>query len=280
MPTVPIRNLIKRLLPPKAVHAIQQWLLRRHVAGYRSRVVRHRYGAHEFSVWIGDNLAEGWYDHDWEEPAEITMLEQWSLKPGALAFDLGAHQGVLAMMLAAECRPGGKVLSVEGSLHNVLAARRNAGLNHVDCITTMHAVVGGTHGGELRFSSTLDGQVQHDGTGDLVPCVSIDGLAREHGHPALVFLDVEGYECQALAGARDVLMAGSDFFVEVHVGVGLEENGTIAELLGFFDEGRYALQLAAGEGCSFSPWQRGQPVPDRKFFLLARYVNRASGANA
>ena len=268
-----LRNLIKKWLPSGMVHAIQQWLLSRSVAEFKSHIARHRYGIHELSVCIGDNLAQGWYDHDWAQPEEITLLKQWSLKPGALVFDLGAHQGVVAMLLAVECSPGGRVVAVEGSSHNVLMARKNAGLNHVESIQILHAVVGEEHGGEICFSSTLNGHVRNDGVGERVPQVSIDGLAAQYGMPDVVFVDIEGYECQALAGAQTVLKRGADFFVEVHVGAGLEENGTVEQVFGSFPSSRYLLQVSAGEEMPFSLWNEGDALPDRKFFLVATLKN-------
>lgn len=255
------------------VHSIQQWLLSRSVAEFRSHIVQHRYGIHKLSVCIGDNLAQGWYDHDWEQLEEITLLKQWSLKPGALVFDLGAHQGVVAILLAVECNPGGRVVAVEGSPHNVLMARKNADLNHVESIQILHAVVGEEHGGEKCFSSTLNGHVRNDGVGERVPQVSIDGLAAQYGKPDVVFIDVEGYECQALAGARTVLKQGADFFVEVHVGAGLEENGSLEKLLGFFPKREYELYIAEEEKHPFLRWNQDAVLPDKRFFLVARFLH-------
>ncbi len=264
-----LKDIIKRILPAKAVHAIQQRNLRKMIAAYPARVVRHLYGRHELSVRLGDNLAEGWYDHDWDEPIEITLLKQGRLKPGALVFDLGAHQGVVAMLLALETSPGGRVIAVEGAQHNVEAAKENLRINGIANVTFIHAVVGEHEGRELLFSSTLDGQVKHDGAGERVPTVSIDSLAREHGMPDLAFIDVEGYECQTLAGAKMVLEAGADFFVEIHVGVGLEENGTVEQVIRHFPEDRYHLHVESGEGRPFAPWKHGEALPRHKFFLAA-----------
>lgn len=264
------RQCLKQILPVRLTHAIQQHLLRRSIASYSDRVVRHRYGGHEFAVHLTDNLAHGWYDHDWEEPQEITLLKQWSLKPGAVVFDLGAHQGVVAMMLAAACSPGGRVVCVEGSLHNAQVARKNMAANGIESVRVEHAVVGETHGGELLFSSTLNGSVRNDGAGERVRRVSIDGLISEQGMPDLVFLDVEGYECQALRGGRLGLEGRADFFVEVHQGAGLEANGSVQELMAFFPEERFELHLAAGEGMPFVRWKSGDRLPAERFFLAAR----------
>jgi hypothetical protein len=77
-----------------------------------------------------------------------------------------------------------------------------------------------------------------------VPAVTIDGLTERYGRPGLLFLDVEGYQCQALRGAKATLDLRPDVFVEVHVGYGLEDfGGSVDELLGFFpeqDDDRYA----------------------------------------
>jgi FkbM family methyltransferase len=268
-----LRKFTKKWLPSKVVHAIQQWLLGRSIAKYERHVVRHYYGNHQLSVCLGDKLAEGWYDHDFEEPEEIVLLKQWSLRPGALVFDLGAHQGVGAMLLAVECAPGGSVISVEGSLHNVLMARKNAEINQIESIHAIHAVVGDKHGGELLFSSTLNGHVQNNGGGERVPQVSIDGLAAQYGKPSLIFVDVEGYECQVLAGAHKVMETGVDCFVEVHVACGLEENGSVEKLLSFFREQDYELHISKGEGHPFVQWERGATFPDKKFFLAARFLH-------
>jgi hypothetical protein len=41
---------------------LQAWRLRRLVAAYPRRVVRHRYGDAEPAVELADPLAEAWYD--------------------------------------------------------------------------------------------------------------------------------------------------------------------------------------------------------------------------
>ena len=263
-----LREIIKWVLPAKIVYAIQQWSLRRSIANYPSRIVQHQYGIHQLSVRLSDNLAEGWY-----EPDEIALLKKGRLKPGAVVFELGAHQGVIAMLLAREAGPAGKVIAVEATRHNAEIAKENLRLNQIENVKVIHAAVAEHDGRELLFAATLDGVVRHDGAGDRVPTVSIDSLAREYGMPDVVFLDVEGYECQALAGAQAVLKQGADFLVEVHVGAELEGNGTVEQVIGQFPSSRYLLQVAAGEEMPFFFWKEGNTLPDRKFFLAATLKN-------
>src|SRR5882757_8002399 len=79
---------------------------------FKPRKVVHKYGNRELTIHITDPLSGGWYDHDWPEPAEISLLRQHQLRAGATVFDLGAHTGVVALMLADAVGPSGKVVAL------------------------------------------------------------------------------------------------------------------------------------------------------------------------
>jgi hypothetical protein len=89
-----------------------------------------------------------------------------------------------------------------------------------------------------------------------------------------VFIDVEGYEVEALRGAGRCIAANeTDFFVETHVGHGLEASGgSVAEVLGHFPQSHFRL-LISPPGDDLDTYEFTElgalPVPTERFFLVA-----------
>ena len=230
------------------------------------------YGGGRLRVRLADALARGWYDHDWTELPEIRALRSRSLVAGARVFDIGAHQGVVALMLAREVGPAGRVIAVEPNPHNAAAAVANRELNGFSQVDVIEAAVC-DRTGSVIFNEGLDGQLD-DGSGAggrmTVRAITLDNIADEFGLPDVVMIDVEGAECMVLSRGQRVLTGGADFAVEVHVGCGLEKlGGSVAQLLSNFPRSRFTL-LARREGDEqFRPLQDGDPLTQDRFFLMA-----------
>ena len=267
-----LRHGLLDMLPGPLAGQLRTWWLRRLIRRFSARVVTRTYGAGSLRVHVGDPLAEGWYDHDWDELPEIAALRQTRLRPGALVFDLGAHQGVVAMMLAREVGPAGRVVAVEPNPHNAAAARRNCGLNAVAHLEVVEAAVS-DRAGSVVFNEGLNGRID-DGTGAggrrVVAATTLDDLMGRFGAPDVVFIDVEGAECLALAGGGAAVESGADFFVEVHVGCGLEMlGGSVERVLAYFPEDRFTRLVRAEADAVFRPVLSGDPLLADRFFLLA-----------
>src|SRR5829696_6377206 len=127
-----MKQLLKKILPTWFKRRWRIMNLRYTIARYRDRQVRHIYGGVSLNIHLADPLAEGWYDRDWPELPEIALLRRHKLKPGARVFDLGAHQGVVALMLAKEVGPKGLVVAVEGYTHNAAICLKNKNLNQAE----------------------------------------------------------------------------------------------------------------------------------------------------
>jgi FkbM family methyltransferase len=224
----------RRWLPTPVWTQLRLLRLTRAVKTFKPRQVVHKYGGREMTIHVTDPLALGWYDSDWPEPAEMTLLRRHKLREGATVFDLGAHQGVVALMLGDAVGRSGKVVALEANPHNAAVARLNRETNGGSQVIVEAAAISDTVG-EIVFNRGLNGQVD-DGSGRWgqvrVPATTIDALAVKHGVPDVLFIDVEGYELHALRGATKTLESRPDCFVEMHVGIGLEKfGGSVRQVL-------------------------------------------------
>lgn len=277
-----IKELSKTLLPSRVWTSLRVARIKWGIDHYQAREVTHLYGGSPLRILLADPMAQGWYDRDWPELNEIALLKRNRLKPGARVFDLGAHQCVVALMLAKAVGPDGVVIALEASSHNAAIGVRNQELNQTKNLHILNAAVAETSG-RLTFNKGLNGQVD-DGSGEWgsveVDALSVDALSARYGFPDVLFIDVEGFECQALRGAPATLARKPDCFVEVHVGVGLEKfSGSAKEVFSFFPSNDYDLFVASEDHREFLPL-----IPDRglllkRFFLLALSRRLPAGKN-
>lgn len=250
-----LKGIGRRVLSDSLMRVIRRTRIAHQVTGYSRRAVTHTYWRWPLTVELADPMAEGWYDHDFLEAGELQALEErgW-LVPNATVFDLGAHQGVVALMISRAVGPAGKVVAIEAGRHNVGVAERNRDLNAAANLHIVHAAAAAAPG-VLNFDDGFNGRVSGSRVGTVkVRAVSVDELAAEHGQPAVVFVDVEGFENQVLAGASATLAkAASAFLVEVHPHD--RRVGTLSDIVANFSDG-WLLEQASIRG------------PDHEFVLF------------
>jgi FkbM family methyltransferase len=252
--------------------------LRYSILAYKRRRVTHTFGAFPLIIELRDPLGAGWYDRDWPELPEFRFLDEHGRLAKARVFDLGAHQGVVAIILSRYVGRGGSVLAVEANVHNADAARCNAELNHAENCTILHGAVA-EKSGPISFTESLNGSINNTGNGSIVQVAgySIDDLADRYGMPDLIFIDVEGYECRTLRGAARVLANRPDVLIEVHLGHRLDRfGGSTEELLAHFPASDYSLYFNEEHGAEFRPIM-GE-LPQERFFVIALANTRISGA--
>jgi FkbM family methyltransferase len=263
-----MKQLVKAVMPSWLWSALRAGRRRFEQKSFQRRVVQHRYLGVPLRVLLADPLGAGWYDHDCDVMRDIELLRRWRLRRGSRVFDLGAHQGVIALVLAEIVGPEGKVIALEADAFNADIARENATLNGARQLEVVPAAISDSTG-ELVF--THEGHVgAGKESGVRVPCVTVDDLADRYGVPDILFVDVEGYECQALRGARRVLASRPDCCIEVHVGEGLERFGSVDEVVSHFPPDAYELWAAPeSDDEPFVPFRRDLPFLSRRFFFVA-----------
>jgi FkbM family methyltransferase len=140
--------------------------------------------------------------HEFADMAFLLHL----LRPGDLFVDVGANVGSYTVLASAVC--GARSIAIEPDPGTVQSLRRNVEVNGIgERVTVIESAVGSSLG-KVRFTVGQDttnrvASGTEVATREVQVCALDDLLAGEA--PALIKLDVEGYEPQVLAGASTVL---------------------------------------------------------------------------
>ncbi|THF52551.1 FkbM family methyltransferase [Allorhizobium terrae] len=220
-----LKTAIRAILPEQVYDTLrrakQNFMTRR----FSSYVSEHNYGGHRLKVLIADPIGAEWYDHDESAMPEIDELKRFELT-GKTIFDLGAHQCVIAMLLAELTGKTGQVIAVEANAHNHKVSLQNLATNQFDNVTCVHGLVSSGKL-DIAIDGGLNGRARRaDSTTPKLKVLTIDEMTRRYGAPALVLLDIEGHEIEALSAATETLKdPHCHWLVELHGDADLADYG-------------------------------------------------------
>lgn len=198
----PLARLIRRGLNRAAPEGLSQIT----VAGGRLEGIRLSLNLQsEKDYWLGT------YEPELQEAvAEL-------VRPGMVAYDVGANIGYITLLLARSVGEAGRVIAFEALPANLSRLRTNLGLNALiswidvvpmavtDTTSRVRFLVGpsggmgkaeGSAGRELKYKESID-----------VLGISLDDFVYQQGNPPpeVVKMDIEGGEVLALPGMSEVL---------------------------------------------------------------------------
>jgi FkbM family methyltransferase len=162
-----------------------------------------------------------------------------AVRVGDTVLDVGANVGAYSVLFGSWVGDGGRVHAFEPATAALRGLRRHLALNGLEgVVRPVHAAVSDRTGWDSISGATAQGTARLGGTpneGDeRVRTVTIDDFcADERAAPSLIKLDVEGWELEALRGARETIRRGGDgvaVFVELHPTVWAERGMDPAEL--------------------------------------------------
>ena len=159
-----------------------------------------------------------------EPEVEDCMLAH--LRPGDTVWDVGANIGWFALLAARRVGPMGHVVAFEPLPANAELIAHNALRNGL-AVEVVEAAVSDRPGtAPFDAHSSLSGRLASNGA-LTVATGTLDGWLERFGTPALIKLDIEGAETDALRGARRLLAHERPVIVcECH-----GTNGEVSEML-------------------------------------------------
>ncbi len=185
----------------------------------RAQVMTVRRGLNQGYRWTaGAGVHRCWLGT--YEP-EVQDLMRRCIRPGSVAWDVGAHAGFFTLALAKLVGPGGKVFAFEPSAGNVTHLLAHLTLNGITNATVVQAALAGAPGitGFQVSSSNYAGRLSTCATGYWVPTFDTDGFLAKHpeARPDFIKIDVEGAESALLEGAEHLLREhGPELLVALH----------------------------------------------------------------
>ena len=213
-----------RLFPPALIRAIGRsqwtgWLPRRLVAAgsgwLRRRDITIPHGAAAGLRFNAGGANPGYALGTSEPLVQDALLRH--VRPGDVVLDIGANVGFHTLIAARIVGPVGHVYAIEPFPQNVAALAHNVALNAFTQVTVIEAAAWRVEGradlivsGEPTWAR-LDAVRERGGAETSVPVrlVAIDDLVREAlvRPPAVVKMDIEGAEIEALQGMARTLAA-------------------------------------------------------------------------
>ena len=173
--------------------------------------------------------------------APVAEFLRVRVKPGALCLDVGANVGVYVLQFAHWSGPTGRVVAFEPNPSARAVMEKHIQMNRLgERVQIVSAAVGERSGADILYAAEADGMSRLGEPNRAlagrvseirVAVVTLDEFCKSQAlKPDWLFIDIEGYEIAALAGARELIHSRREMgiIVEMHPSVWDSANTTRA----------------------------------------------------
>ena len=236
-----LKHLVKmriKNIPRRLKHIIEQYFFRPYVA-------KRNHCGYAISFHVNDLFAKKVYDFPRAWP-EIEWAKQELIHAKGAIIDVGANQGVTSVIYANIARSfAGHVIAVEPHTKNADLIIANAALNNIDTIAVIRCAVS-DQAGTITIADHSNASRINDGSRGIVVSINrIDQIVQEP--VALLKIDVEGMDFQALTGAEKIIRDCRPLIdLECHLFTYVNPAEKIHEILRFLQPYDYVYKVVRG----------------------------------
>lgn len=251
------------------IQFIKNILIKIYYSIFKRRIVTHTYAGKNLSIYLANPASESWYNTDWKRLEINYLTNQLNLR-GSTVFNIGAHEGIVALIFSKIVTGFGKVIAVEMDTNHTKVAKINCELNDAKNLYIINAAISNVSG-NLEYSNDQVIKSSHSFFKSSIRCITIDELTKLYGVPDLIYMDVEGYEYNALLAATNTLKMNPAFCIEVHSNHGLENyNGSVRGIIRLFPKRKYTLYMSkAVHECKVIKFNIKSELVQDRFYLIA-----------
>jgi FkbM family methyltransferase len=183
-------------------------------SGFAAGLKWRRHHRYVNGYWIGN------YEYDIQR-ALVRLLGPDPA--GRVFYDVGANAGFFSVLVAKQVGPSGRVFAFEPLAENIASIEEQIEENKLRQIELVTMAVGASPGtcafsfppGQNSIAHLGEARAVEERTTE-VTVTTLDAFVKDHPHPTLVKIDVEGAETDVLSGAAAVIAAGTRFLIELH----------------------------------------------------------------
>ena len=186
-------------------------------------------------LWLTNPFTKSW----WHKPQIAMNGELSELKrlcsEGGVVLEIGAHHGLMTLLMAGWVGESGHVYAIEASADNALVLDANCFQNRLHNVSTAFTAIG-SQAGTVSFGG--ESLAASSGIVREVPMVTADQFCidRRITRIDLLKIDVEGFEMGVLQGACELLKQGPKLALELHVDLLLQAGSSAREVWQFLSD--------------------------------------------